>query len=243
MHVLRTGLCALLLGFATLAHAADVNVGDPLPRFGLLKEGTHRYLRFMKNGDANVPVDIWSREIRFTREGMLVKQRWDGNGTLKTLESWFESGTFRPRSHVRISEKDGKRLVEGFNFDGKRVTGMKDLADNARSDMAVDGTEPTYNFETDIEFLQALPLAAGYEANINFYHPGGSTPPARYRFKVAGDAKIAGPQGPVDCWVVTTDYNRPGSVSTFWFAKATQLMVRQESALPDGRVMIKTLID
>lgn len=68
-------------------------------------------------------------------------------------------------------------------------------------------------------------------------------PPARYRFKVTGDAKIAGPQGPVDCWVVTTDFNRPGNVSTFWFAKETQLMVRQESALPDGRVMVKTLID
>jgi hypothetical protein len=243
MHTFRAGALALLLSCAALSHAADVNVGDPLPRFALLKEGTHRYLRFMKNGDANVPVDIWAREVRFTKEGMLVKQRWDGTGTVKTMESWFDAGTFRPRSHLRISEKDGKRLVEGFTFDGKRVAGMKDLADNAQRDLAVEGAEPTYNFETDIEFLQALPLAAGYEASINFYHPGGSTAPARYRFKVAGEQAIAGPQGAVDCWIVTTDYNRPGSVSTFWFAKATQLMVRQESALPDGRVLVKTLID
>lgn len=60
---------------------------------------------------------------------------------------------------------------------------------------------------------------------------------------MTGSAAIAGPAGPVDCWVVTTDYNRPGSVSTFWFAKGTQPMVRQESAVGDGRIMIKTLID
>jgi hypothetical protein len=43
--------------------------------------------------------------------------------------------------------------------------------------------------------------------------------------------------------VLTTDYNRPGSVSTFWFAKGTQLMVRQESPLGEGKVMVKALID
>jgi hypothetical protein len=31
----------------------------------------------------------------------------------------------------------------------------------------------TFNFETDMEFLQALPLAKGYEAQIVFHHPGG----------------------------------------------------------------------
>jgi hypothetical protein len=54
---------------------------------------------------------------------------------------------------------------------------------------------------------------------------------------VTGSATIAGPAGPVDCWGVTTDDNRPGSVSTFWFAKGTQLMVRQESAVGDSRIM------
>jgi hypothetical protein len=47
----------------------------------------------------------------------------------------------------------------------------------------------------------------------------------------------------VDCWVVATDYNQPGGDATFWFAKATQLMVRQESAPRDGKVLVKTMID
>ena len=91
--------------------------------------------------------------------------------------------------------------------------------------------------------MQTLPLPAGYEARINFSHPGGSTPPQRYTFKVTGSHTIAGPAGPVDCWVVTTDYNRPGALTTSWFAKSTQLMVRQESQAGDGKVMVKTLID
>jgi hypothetical protein len=176
-------------------------------------------------------------------------QRWDGAmtsptapGSVKRLDSWFDTATFRPLSHVRITEKDGKKVVEGFVFAPDRVSGMQDLADNTQKALSVVSPEPTFNFETDIEFLQALPLADGYEASINFYHPGGPAP-KRYSFKVAGSETIAGPAGPVDCWVVTTDYGTPGADSKFWFAKRSQLMVRQESAPRDGKVLVKTLID
>ncbi|QOY96598.1 hypothetical protein IM543_09440 [Massilia sp. UMI-21] len=244
---------------AAAATVLQVDVGTPLARFALLKPGTHHYLRFMRTpasgadqpaGQAkNQPIDIWTREIRFEeRDGkrlMRVVQRWDGvlpTPSTRTLDSWFEAGTFRPLSHERISERDGKRVVEGFVFAPDRITGMRELAENTRKDLVVASGEPTYNFETDIEFLQALPLAEGLDARINFYHPGGPAP-QRYSFRVTGSAAIAGPGGPVDCWVVKTDYNRPGSESTFWFAKGSQLMLRQESPLPDGRVMVKTLID
>jgi hypothetical protein len=249
-------LPALLAALSASAQAAvtNVDVGTPLPRFSLLKPGTHHYLRFIKTADgANSPVDIWAREVRFEeRDGkrqMPTVQRWDGAiaspgapGSVKRLDSWFETATFRPLSHVRITEKDGKKLVEGFVFAPDRVSGMQDLADNTQKALAVASPEPTFNFETDIEFLQALPLAEGYEASINFYHPGGPAP-KRYSFKVSGSETIAGPAGPVDCWVVTTDYGTPGADSTFWFAKATQLMLRQESAPRDGKVLVKTLID
>jgi hypothetical protein len=253
MHTLGFKLLGAALFAATSlnVHAAvsNVDVGTPLPRFALLKEGAHHYLRYMKSGDSNTPIDIWTREIHFEKSGsqqlMQIKQKWDAVNPPSTrqLNSWFEAGTFRPRTHETIRERDGKRVVEGFAFASDKVTGLKDLADNAQKDLSVDSPEPTFNFETDMEFLQALPLAAGYEASINFYHPGGRPPPQRYIFKVTGSAAIAGPAGPVDCWVVTTDYNRPGTVATFWFAKGSQLMVRQESPLGDGRVMVKALID
>ena len=252
----RLILSALLAGLCISAQATvtQVDAGTPLPRFSLLKPGTHHYLRYFRTLDgANVPLDIWAREVRFEqREGkqqMHIVQRWDGAmaaptspASVKRLDSWFETGTFRPLSHVRITERDGKKLVEGVVFAPERVSGMPDLADNALKTLSVASSEPTFNFETDIEFLQALPLAEGYEASINFYHAGGPAP-KRYTFKVAGSKTIAGPAGPVDCWIVTTDYGTPGADSTFWFAKGTQLMLRQESATRDGKVLVKTLID
>jgi len=250
MHVIkRLTLSLVLLSPCAGALAEDVNVGTPLPRFALLKEGTHRYLRFMKMGEASVPADIWTREVTFEqRDGkplLRIRQRWDGvapTPSVRRIDSWFEAGSFRPLSHERITEREGKRVVEGFTFTPERITGMQALAENTQKDLSVTSGEPTFNFETDIEFLQALPLAPGYEARINFYHPGGPTPPQRYTFKVSGSATIAGPAGPVDCWVITTDYNKPGSVSTFWFAKGSQLMVRQESTMGE-RTLVKTLIE
>lgn len=250
MHTFKL---ALLLAAATAlpAQAAvhDIDVGTQLPRFSLLKEGKHHYLRYLQDGGANKPIDIWERELRFeTKDGkklMRVRQRWDGVAPTPytlLLDSWFEPGTFRPISHERIREKDGSRVVEGFVFAPTGVTGMKELADNSQKDLAVASSEPTYNFETDIEFLQTLPLAEGEEFRINFYHPGGKPPPQRYTWKVVGSENIAGPDGPVECWVLTTNYNGPGPESKFWFAKGSQLMVRQATVTPRG-TLVKTLID
>jgi hypothetical protein len=252
----RVVFSALLACLFVSAQAAvtNIDVGTPLPRFSLVKPGTHHYLRYFRTPEgANIPLDIWAREVRFEqREGkqqMHIVQRWDGAmasptaaGSLKRLDSWFDTATFRPLSHVRITERDGKKLIEGVVFAKEGVTGMQDLPDNALKALAVASSEPTFNFETDIEFLQALPLAEGYEASINFYHPGGPAP-KRYVFRVAGSETIAGPNGAVDCWVVTTDYGTPGADAKFWFAKGSQLMLRQESAPRDGKVLVKTLLD
>ena len=239
-------LPALLL--AVPAHAAPqyVEAGTPLPRFHLLKEGSHRYLRDLRSGDGNTALDIWQRDIHFDGRQVQIRQRWDAAGkapSVKRLESTFESGTLRPRTHVRITEKDGKKTVEGFAFAADRITGMAELKDNTQKNLAVESKEPAFNFEADMELLQALPLSDGYEAQVVFYHPGASAAPARYTFRVAGSEAIAGAAGPVDCWIVTTDYNVPGSVSKFWYAKGSQLMMKQESPLPDGRTLVKTLLD
>lgn len=243
--VLAFAILPALPGLA-LAAPTIVDAGQPLPRYSLLKEGTHRYLRYMQSDGASIPADIWTRTVRFEQGGVHITQRWDGAGgaTVRLLDSWFDATTLRPRSHLSISERDGKKKVEGFQFAADKITGMPDLADNAQKDLAVPSGEPTFNFETDIETLQTLAWAPGYEASIHFYHPGGSTPPQRYIFRTSGSATIAGPAGPVDCWVVTSDYNRPDMpVSTFWFAKTTQRMVRQEAKLPNGKVLIKALIE
>ena len=248
MRATRLFTATALIAMMAAAQAAPqyVAAGTPLPRFNLLKEGSHRYLRYLQAADSNTPLDIWQRDLRFDGKRVQLRQRWDAVGkaaSVKWLDSSFETSTLRPLTHTRITEKDGRKTVEGFAFAPDKVTGLPDLPANTQKALTVATPEPAFNFEADMELLQALPLADGYEAQLVLYHPGGPAVPARYTFRVAGSEAIAGPAGPVDCWVVTTDYNQPGTVSKFWFARGTQLMVRQESRMPDGRLLIKTLID
>jgi hypothetical protein len=174
-----------------------------------------------------------------------ITQRWDAVGekpSLRLQDSRFEAGTFRPLTHTNEVTRDGKTEKSGYRYSGNDVIGIADMPDNAKKDFAATSSEPAYNFETDIEFLQTLPLAAGYAVSIPFYDPGLS-PAARYLFKVAGQGRVAGADGrSIDCWIVTTDYNRPGYQSRFWFAKDSQVLIRQESPMPDGGLLVKTLL-
>jgi len=242
----RSALLAILLlaggGVAAQAAVTPVQVGQPLARFANLKPGVHRYLRFKQAGDTVRVADVWTREVRFDEQDghrrLHIVQHWDGVGPApsdRQLDSWFELGTFRPLTHVRRTQKDGVARVEAYAFQPDRIVGLKDVADNAAKDFEVASPQPSFNFETDMEFIQALPLAAGYEASIVFTHPGGG-PPAAYVFKVAGSEILNLPGGgKIDCWVVTADYNRPDMpVTRFWFAKGDQVMIKQISPLPDG---------
>ena len=232
------------------AAVAPVPVGQPLARFDKIKPATHRYLRYKQVGDTIQPLDVWTREIRIEPDKAGVKrlhivQHWDGAtaGTVKTLDSWFELGTFRPFTHERRTTKDGQTKVEGFDFKPDRIVGLKDLEGNTQAAYDVAAPQPTFNFETDMELLQALPLAKGYEARIVFHHPGGG-PPAPYIFKVTGSETLTSSAGGgIDCWIVTTDYNRPDwKPTTFWLAKDSQVVVKNVSPAPDGSVWVKTLI-
>lgn len=243
---------ALALSVAASAQAAvtPVSVGQTLARFDKIKPATHRYLRYRQVGDTIQPLDVWTREIRIEPDKAGVRrlhivQHWDGAtaGTVKTLDSWFELGTFRPFTHERRTTKDGQTKIEGFDFKPDRVVGLKDLEGNSQAAYDVASPTPTFNFETDMEFLQALPLAAGYEAQIVFHHPGGGAP-APYVFKVTGSETLTSSAGgKIDCWVVTTDYNRPEmKPTTFWLAKDSQVVVKNVSIAPDGSTWVKTLI-
>jgi hypothetical protein len=251
MNMIAPSLLLALLAGSTSAGAAPlqhIDASRPLPRFELLQPGVHHYLRFLRSGGSSRPLDILTREVRFENKAgrplVQLLQRVDAGGTApstSSIEAWFDAGTLRPLTHERVRERDGSRTVEGFTFSARQVLGLANLPENAQKDLKLDLAEPTYNFEADLELLQALPLAEGQDFEINFYHPGGAKP-QRYIFRVTGTATIPGPAGPVDCWVVTTSYNAPGPASVFWFAKGSQLMIRQESETARG-TFVKTLLD
>lgn len=248
--VLAAAAAAPLAGAARAADVDQLAVGRPLPRFDLLKAGTRTYLRSVEKDGAHIAVDVWKREVRFEDvdgvRRLHIVQRWDGTGQTPSLaerDSVFEMGTFRPLTHVRTTTRDGNRVVEGFRFTPEAITGLEGLADNSRADFSVPSSEAMYNFETDMEMLQALAWAPGYAVSIPFYHPAGG-PPARYLWRVGDEAVLTGPDGaPIDCWVVETDYNSGGaSVARFWLAKSTQQLIKMESPAPSGMLHRKTLL-
>lgn len=247
---LTMALSAFLAFAGTGAHAepAAVKVGDPLPHFDLLQPGVHRYLRYAVRGSARTAIDIWSRRITFEdKDGVRllhIVQRWDEVAPPASLvqDSWFEPGTLRPLSHVKVITRDGKAQTGGYQFLSDRISGMPDLPDNVREGFSIASPEPAYNFEYDMELLQTLPLAAGYAVSIMFYDPG-AEPPARYTFRVAGSERITGSDGtPIECWLVTADYNTGKVLSRFWFDKRSQILVREEQTAPDGTYIVKVLL-
>lgn len=252
----RRALLALAAAAPAVANAATspaphrLNVGDRLARFNLLKPGRRTYLRSQSKGGAHVATDIWQREVRFERvdgtDRLRIVQRWDGTGKEPSLverDSLFELGTFRPLTHLRTTRAGGRTVVEGFQFGPTALTGMRDLPDNSQAAVNVSFPEPMYNFETDMEMLQTLPLARGYAVSIPFFHPVGGSP-SRYLWRVAAEEALPGPDGRrLDCWVVETDYNRPQlPPARFWLAKRTQQLIRQEACAPDGVVHRKTFL-
>ena len=129
----------------------------------------------------------------------------------------FGPPTFTPREHLSSLAATVHHV--GFLFGSERFGMMNDDVYRCHAALTIP-TDPRYG---SLNLASAIQVIA-YE----------------WRMALGG---FAGPAGPVDCWIVTTDYNQPGSVSKFWYAKGTQLMVRQESTLPDGRTLVKTLLD
>lgn len=241
-------------GLASTAYAQDVDVlhvGQALPHFNLLTSGERHYLRYTVVGDKRATVDIWSRntsyEMKDGKRLLHITQRWDSvvdkAYTLKQ-DAWFEAGTFRPLTEVKELTRDGKVQTAGYRFLPDKIVGMTELEGNSRKDFNAPSSEPAYNFETDMELLQTLPLAANYEASIVFYDPGpGADAPRRYIYKVVGSDKIVDADDQaIDCWIVTTEEADPKVTVRWWYAKHSQVMVREEAHLADGSVLVKTLL-
>ena len=230
-----------------------IHVGDGTVDTKRLNPGSHRYLRYTVKDGRRIAQDIWNRTVSFEmkdgRRLLHITQRWDeanappGTGSALEQDSWFEPSTFRPITHVRTVTKADGKTVAGYEFKADGAVGMKDLAGNTRRDFAIAYAEWPFNFEYDMELLQTLPLRAGFDANIPFYDAGIDKKSDRYDFKVAGSNSFTGWDGRmVDCWLVTADYNSGVIKSRFWFDKRTYLLVREEASLPDGGLLVKTLL-
>jgi hypothetical protein len=254
LYVHHGWLALTMLAMTAFAHSREqadhLRVGNPLPRFELIQPAVHRYLRYAVKEERRTAVDVWSRKISFEdhegRRLLHIVQRWDEASDeapyFLVQDSWFEPGTFRALTHVRTRERAGKVEIVGYRFLPDRIVGIADLPDNVRKDFSVAAPEESYNFQYDMELLQTLLLRNGYSVSIPFYDAG-FEPPGRYIFVVAGSGTVRADGRPIDCWIVTADYNTGSVVSRFWFDKRTQLMIREEQRQADGSILIKTLLN
>jgi len=249
--VIGIGAITLLLSSPAIADVVHLAVGPRLARASLLSPSTHRYLRYLVKADGSRKlVDIWTRQLTFEpgpdgKRAMHIRQRWDraDGSILLVQDSWFEPGSFRPLTHVRRTVQGAKTSIWGFRFEPRDIKGMPELAGNDRAGFDMPQAEGHYNFEYDMELLQALPLKAGRSFDIPFYDAGIDKQPDRYDFTVAGSERVKGPDGKdIDCWLLTADYRTGKVVSRFWFAKANQVLIREVGTLPDGTTLIKTLL-
>ena len=213
----------------------------------LLRPAVHRYLRYSIKDGVRSTSDIWTRTIKYELQDgvrrLHITQQWDRAVppvSVVKQDGWFDERTFAPLTHVRVLHRDGATSIGGYRFASGAVVGMAELPNNLRKDFRADAPEPAFNFEYDMELLQTLPWGRGYVADIVFYDPG-LEPPANYLFRQAGEARLVTPGAPVDCWVVTGDYNTGHVVNRFWIDKRTQIVLHEEGE-KDGTTYVKTLL-
>ncbi len=146
----------------------------------------------------------------------------DMNGSFEYI---CEPETLRPIQLIRNSKRTGK---EAFQFTESLISGLDSAVDNGQKDFKLALTEPTYNWQIDLETYSLLPMKEGYHAVMNFYHPGSSSEPKFYHLKVIGSETVKLPDGrSMDCWIIFTDYG--GTQPTrFWYTKQGQNFVKMK---------------
>ncbi len=222
----------IILLLPQLAAAQDtIRVGHKFKNFDQLELGTKR----------DAVYNLYQGEIK----GLAIKTRTtekvmiDGKEYISITHTWVSPGTewkgsfqylcepetMKPVQHIRNTKRAG---IEAFRFSDTRITGLDSVSKNTQMDFELALEQPTYNWEVDLETYSLLPMKKGYHAVMNFYHPGGNTPPGFYHLKVTGSEKLKLPNGKsLDCWVIFTDYG--GTQPTrFWYTKKGQNFVKME---------------
>jgi hypothetical protein len=207
-----------------------IRVGDKFRMINQLEIGTTRDIIYMELDGAVRSVSLKTKTTERVKvngiDYLAFTHQW-ATGNPETSGDFYylcEPETLKPIQHIRNTKRNGK---EAFSFQGMKIVGLDSAKDNAKKDFKIELTEPTFNWEIDLETYSLLPMKDGYEAVMNFYHPGGSAPNF-YNLKIIGSEKLVLPNGTeMDCWILFTDYG--GTQPTrFWYTKVNQNFVKME---------------
>ena len=176
-------------------------------------------------------LSLWNRQVTFKTTGgksvIEVVQRWHSTDTTwnRYVYSICDRATFAPLYHYTRSA----RGVEAFNFEAGKITGADSIAMNSKKDFVLPLTEPTLNWEMDLEIFNTLAIKkVGQRFIINFYHPGGSVPKF-YEYKVIADGKHITQEGrKMDCWQLNIDYTDTNWAIFLISKKSNEVIKMQE---------------
>lgn len=209
----------------------SLNTNDLLTK--QLQPGLHQYIVYFEMAAKKkiIAPMLWNRQVNFTevkgKKVIEIKQHWYSADTLmnRVLYSLSERETFTPIFHYAKNA----RGIEAFDFEGRKVNGSDTVANNAKKDFEIALSIPTLNWELDLEVFSTLPYKkVGQTFVINFYHPGGRTPPKYYAYTVSADEIIKSTDSKtIDCWLLKIAYNET-DWAIFWISKKTKEVLKMQ---------------
>lgn len=234
----KLALLFLLFSIESIAQRDSVSVdrGNLLTKF--LKPSKSTYLVTSANAKtgAVTQISVWNRETRFEKKGgrdvVVVKQmRYYAD----TVNNKFVY-TISDRGNLRTIYDYTKRLrsgIEAFNYLPGRIVGADTVDHNAKAGFAVGVRDFPFCFEMDLETLALLPIKkVGQALAINFYHPGGETPPQYYPVEVLSEEDFLGPNGvKIKCWKIKLQYDSE-SFDYSWISKEGHELLKLEGHYP-----------
>jgi hypothetical protein len=203
-----------------------------------LRETTDQYLVFIQfnNKPKQTMTSLWSRSIHFKKHNnqdvIEVEQKWyaSDSSSYRYVYSLVDKRTFSPIYHKVWSQ----RGTEAFDFYPDKIVGSDTVANNSKKGFMISIKKPTLNWELDLETFGLLPLASNRSFMINFYHPGGKTAPAFYKYTVIGDDILTlGKDTKVPCWKLKIDYSEK-SWAIFYINKKTKEIIKMEESFGMG---------
>ncbi|MEQ9467343.1 MAG: hypothetical protein RLN88_08015 [Ekhidna sp.] len=243
MKTFTTTLCILSYSWILAQEIDTIRMGQTFENYDDLEMGTMKEVIYT---EVNGATRFGAMKIKSVKEVEIdgkkyleFKHTWMSGNTDFNGDFYYlcEPQTLKPVLHIRNTKQKGK---EGFRFTDTAIIPLDTVQDNVVKDLDIQLEVPTYAWEIDLETYSLLPMKKGYQAVMNFYHPGGPAP-AYYTLKVEGDEKLVLPSGEtMDCWVLFTDYGGT-QPSRFWYTKRGQNFVKMEGNYGQVKIRKKRL--
>lgn len=246
-------LLSLGLIFSVKAEMVDtIKINASTINTSVLKEGTHRYLVYMKmkKDSVRTQTQYWTREIKRSkfqgRNVIEINQSWeDKDSIMHIVKSISDAQNMQPLYHhtwwkVQRSANPVKVVSSttvDFINNSVEVDG-KQLFENDTSRrikpilLAFKSAEKQFhlNWHSDLETFPVLPYKDNVVFEIPFYDPGTGTGLTKAHYKVEGSASLSGYNDQViDCWLLV--HQSPGNKEVFWVSKKTKEVLKLEQEI------------